>query len=224
MDDNPCQFKHASSVVKNQNVLTTQLLELLKVDEEERHEEGRHEEDGYKQEDRQDCRQDEEEYRQDCRQEDSNDSFSNSLHRSGTSYSDTSHSGLISSDLSDSSTYESDISEFVFKQENRCIQFSKRPISVIKQNKFVKFSKRSISGEQKNRLKTIMHEQAKRCFRLSNVEEATTEKFDNSCFQDGIPSLSTFSSSSPSSKSFIAELCSQDNRRIIFCDKPLPEE
>ena len=47
MDDNPCQFKHASSVVKNQNVLTTQLLELLKVDEGERHEEGRHEEDGY---------------------------------------------------------------------------------------------------------------------------------------------------------------------------------
>ena len=47
MDDNPCQFKHASSVVKNQNVLTTQLLELLKVDEEQRHEEGRHEEDGY---------------------------------------------------------------------------------------------------------------------------------------------------------------------------------
>ena len=108
---------------------------------------------------------------------DSNDSLSNSLRRSGTSYSDTSHSGLISSDLSDSSAYESDISEFVFKQENRCIQFSKRPISVIKQNKFVKFPKRSISGEQKNRLKTIMHEQAKRCFRLSNVEEATTENF-----------------------------------------------
>jgi len=316
MDDNPCQFKHASSVVKNQNVLTTQLLELLKVDEEERHEEGRHEEDEYKQEDRQDCRQDEEEYRQDCRQEerqqidesiaqmgflidnnrdtivrdndakttrkdnirysvpatelytkndsetdqdsfisesgsdsyvsefttssysndsssnslrrgdttDSNDSLSNSLRRSGTSYSDTSHSGLISSDLSDSSTYESDISEFVFKQENRCIQFSKRPISVIKQNKFVKFPKRSISGEQKNTLKTIMHEQAKRFFRLSNVEEATTEKFDKSCFQDVIPSLSTFSSCSSSSKSVITELCSQDNRRIIFCDKPLPEE
>ena len=62
---------------------------------------------------------------------DSNDSLSNSLRRSGTSYSDTSHSGLISSDLSDSSAYESDISDFVFKQENRCIQFSKRPISVI---------------------------------------------------------------------------------------------
>ena len=73
MDDNPCQFKHASSVVKNQNVLTTQLLELLKVDEEERHEEGRHEEDRYKQEDRQDYRQDEEEYRQDCRQEERQD-------------------------------------------------------------------------------------------------------------------------------------------------------
>ena len=56
------------------------------------------------------------------------------------------------------------------------------------------------------------------------MEEATTEKFDKSCFQDVIPSLSTFSSCSSSSKSVITELCSHDNRRIIFCDKPLPEE